>query len=117
MFIVTTLMFIIGNAALAFILYMSIQKDQIFDLLFKWQNMLRKFDVAGTTNKLILYKILGGCLLCFSHFLSFIGFWLYLLFILELNAGLPAFWMWIIIYFVYVPTSTTLSLYIHKLLK
>lgn len=117
MFIVTTLMFIIGNAALAFILYMLIQKDQIFDLVFKWQNMLRKFDLAGTTNKLILYKILGGCLLCFSHFLSFLGFWLYLLFILELNAGFPAFWMWIIIYFVYVPTSTTLSLYIYKLLK
>lgn len=117
MFLVTTLLFIIGNATLAFILYMSIQKDQIFDLLFKWQNMLRKFDISGTRTGLILYKILGGCLLCFSHLLSFVGFWLYLLFVVELNAGFSAFWMWIIIYFVYVPTSTTLSLYIHKLLK
>lgn len=117
MFLLTTLLFIIGNAALAFILYVSIQKDQIFDLLFKWQNNLRKLDISGTKVGLVFYKILGGCLLCFSHFVSFIGFWLYLLFVLKLNAGFPAFWMWIIIYFVYVPTSTTLSLYIHKILK
>lgn len=114
MFIVTTIFFIIGNAALAFLLFMSIQKDQLFDKIFNWQKMLRNFDLKGTTKGWALSKFLGYCELCFAHFISFIGFWFYLILVLLLDSGFKFWFIWVIWYFLYVPTTTILSLYFIK---
>lgn len=114
MFIVTTLFFIIGNAALAFLLFIAIQKDQILDKVFKWQKMLRNLDLKGTTNSTLISKALGYCEFCFSHLMSFVGFWFYLTFVLAMDSGFKYWFIWIIWYFLYVPTTTILSLYFIK---
>lgn len=114
MFIALTILFITGNAAMAFILYLAIQKGQIFDLLFGWQKMLRKQDLKGTTSGMVLHKILGGCLLCFSHLIAFLGFWIYVIFSIRVGTPLGHWLLWFPVYMVYVPAVTTLTLYIHK---
>lgn len=114
MFIVTTIFFITGNAALAFLLFMSIQKDQLFDKIFGWQRMIRNFDIKGTAAGTLLHHILGGCELCFAHFVSFIGFWFYLILVHLLHSGFEYWIIWVIWYFLYVPITTILSLYFIK---
>ena len=111
MFIAFTILFIVGNASLAFLLFISTQKGQWLDLIFNWQSMLRKFDLSGTRKGMMLHKFLGGCDLCFCHLISFFGFWAYVVFIIGNDAGFRHWWMWIIWYLIYVPSSTNLGLY------
>ena len=112
MFIATTILFIIGNASLSFLLYFSIQSGQWLDLIFKWQKMLRNFDISGTKKGLIFHKILGGCSLCFAHLIAFLGFWAYFIFVTNLcQDNLFSWWKWFILYFIYVPTTTNIGLY------
>ncbi|KAB1228444.1 hypothetical protein [Chryseobacterium viscerum] len=114
MFIGITILFILGNASLAFILFMSIQKDQWIDKLFKWQSMLRNFDVKGTPSGMAAYKILGGCELCFAHLISFMGYWVYLLLMFILKMDYAHWFVLVIWYFIYVPLTTNISLYFIK---
>lgn len=111
MFINLTLLFLVANASLAFILYCSIQRGQWLDSLFGWQKMLRNFDIAGTPTKILLHKILGGCELCFSHLVTFLFFWVYIIFMVLMNLGFKNWYFWIVWYFIYVPIGTNLSLY------
>lgn len=118
MFIGITILFILGNASLAFMLFMSIQQDQWIDKLFKWQKMLREYDLKGTASGMALYKVLGGCELCFAHLISFLGYWVYLVFIFLLQTEVRHWAIWVIFYFIYVPLTTNVSLYfIKKLYK
>ncbi|ROI05445.1 hypothetical protein EGI16_03400 [Chryseobacterium sp. G0240] len=114
MFIGITILFILGNASLAFILFMSIQKDQWLDKLFKWQKMLRDFDIKGTPTGMAAYKILGGCELCFAHLISFLGYWVYLVFIFLLQTEVRHWAIWVIFYFIYIPLTTNVSLFFIK---
>lgn len=109
MLIAVIFLFIIGNASLAFLLYCSIQKGQWLDIILKWQTRLRNWDISGTTKGMVLHKILGGCELCFAHLISFVGFWFLVAFCYH-----TVDWRWVILYFVYVPTATNLSLYFIK---
>lgn len=78
-FIVITLFCLLCTGCVAKVLYISIQPDQWIDTLFKWQKLISYFgDRPGPLNTL-LYKTLGGCSFCFSHAITFICFWGYVL--------------------------------------
>lgn len=117
LFILFTLIAWVGTASLSKILYISIQQGQWLDQLLGWQGRLYKWDLAG---KQLLAKAGGYCELCFSHALSFISFWCYLIFSFEvahywiaepidsLLLKILVSFLW---YLIYVSVSTNLSLY------
>lgn len=71
-----TIFFIIGSACIAQMLYFSIQSGQWLDKLFKWQKGLDNLF----SKKSLLEKPLGGCEICFKHWVIFFCFWVYYLF-------------------------------------
>ncbi len=116
-FLLYTIIALISNASLAKILFISIQRGQWLDKLLGWQNRLLRWDLEGLRS---LAKIGGYCELCFSHVLSFIGFWAYVLFMnkvagLWISAISPNMIVTITInliwYLVYISLATNLSLY------
>lgn len=79
-FLAYTLFFLIANACFATMIWASIQQDQWMDKLFGWQKMIHKIgSKPGFVNE-FLYKNLGGCEFCFSHFITMICFVFYCLF-------------------------------------
>lgn len=67
MFLVYYLLFLIGTPCLYNFLWKAIQQDQ---MLGKWQDVLAWLYEQGYKN---LEKFLGGCELCFSHFVSWLS--------------------------------------------
>ncbi|WP_312208275.1 hypothetical protein [Empedobacter sp.] len=121
MFLEITLLiifYLLGVASFSFILFMSIQKGQWLDLLFNWQDKLRKWDVSGTKKGLFLSKIFGFCELCFSHLVSFVAFWFLLVGVsMQYDLHFPIF-IYVIWYFIQVPLQTVFNLFfITKLFK
>lgn len=116
-FLLYTLVAWMANACIAKILFISIQPGQWLDKLLNWQDRLHKWDLQG---KEFLVKNGGLCEMCFSHFLTFVSFWCYLLF---MNAAV-GYWISMpvehafvsiivnmIWYLAYVGIGTNLSLY------
>jgi hypothetical protein len=115
-FLLYTVIAILANACLAKILYISIQPGQWLDKLLGWQRRLQQWDIQGKT---FLVKAGGYCELCFSHFISFVSFWCYVLFAAQvlhtwLTAGIDniaiAIAINIIWYLVYISLATNLAL-------
>lgn len=77
-FLLYTVFFLIFNAAFAKVAYISIQPDQWFDRLFKWQNKIALWGARsnGFWDE-YRYKSWGGCEVCFSREMAFIGFAIY----------------------------------------
>lgn len=75
-FLLYTLLALLANACLAKLIYISIQPAQWLDKLLNWQQRLQRWDLQGRT---FLVKAGGYCELCFSHFITFISFWCYVL--------------------------------------
>lgn len=76
-FLLYTVMALLANAGMAMILYISLQQGQWLDKLLNWQHRLQLWDMEG---KEFLAKAGGYCELCFSHFITFVGFWPYAFF-------------------------------------
>jgi hypothetical protein len=93
--------FIISGACLAFIFYQAIQEGQI---LGGWQRVLKYLYAKGFDN---LEKFLGGCYMCFSHFMGIVTFVVY-------GCLFLSGWQWLL-YILFVPTFIVVSLMIKKL--
>ncbi|RYD50658.1 MAG: hypothetical protein EOP52_13430 [Sphingobacteriales bacterium] len=78
-FLLYTLFFWIGTAGLVKVLHQSIQKGEWLDKLLGWQAMLDRLYGLGGWRK-DLTKPLGECAFCFSHLVTFLCFWFYVLF-------------------------------------
>lgn len=115
-FLLYTIFALIANACLAKIIYISIQPGQWLDKLLNWQQRLKRWDLQGKT---FLVKAGGYCELCFSHFITFISFWCYVL----VSKVVLSFWLTagvdnlilkiavnIIWYLVYISLGTNLAL-------
>lgn len=116
-FLLYTMVAWLANAGLVKIIYISIQPGQWLDKLLNWQQRLQKWDMQGR----VFYAKAGGyCELCFSHVLTFAGFWLYVVFMNEvvgywisapvegLLASIFVNFTW---YLAYISIGTNLSLY------
>lgn len=79
-FLLYTLLFWVGTACAARVAYFSIQPGQWVDSIFGWQRMLDRLYASTQPWRRALEKILGGCEMCFSHFVAFCSFWLYVIF-------------------------------------
>lgn len=117
LFLIFTIIALVANACLAKILFISIQQGQWLDNLLGWQKKLQKWDRQG---KMFLVKAGGYCELCFSHAITFICFWGYVLFtntVLhywltdEINNVIVKLLIDVIWYLTFVSTGTNLSLY------
>jgi hypothetical protein len=122
-FLLYTIVALIANACLAKILFISIQQGQWLDSLLGWQKKLQKWDMEG---KMFLVKAGGYCELCFSHAVTFICFWCYVLFMNsvihywltdEVNNWITTITINIIWYLFYISTGTNLSLYLLNKMK
>jgi hypothetical protein len=116
-FFLYTLLALVANAATAKILYISIQPGQWLDKLLNWQYKLQQWDLEG---KEFLVKAGGYCELCFSHAVTFVGFWFYLFFMNDvagiwvsdgMHNVISAVVANIIWYLVYVSVGTNMALY------
>lgn len=122
-FLLYTITALIANACLVKILFISIQQGQWLDSLLGWQKKLQKWDREG---KMFLVKAGGYCELCFSHAVTFICFWCYVLFMNsvihywltdEVNNIIVKITINIIWYLTYISTGTNLSLYLLNKMK
>lgn len=116
-FLLYTIVAWLANACLIKILYISIQPGQWLDKLLHWQDRLHKWDLEG---KEFLVKAGGLCELCFSHFVTFVSYWFYLLFMhwaigywitALVENSIAAFVINLIWYLAYVGIGTNLALY------
>ncbi len=79
-FLLFTVIFWAGSAAIARVLYFSIQQGQWLDRLFGWQAMLAKLYEGPQRWKADAGKVLGDCRMCFGHFIVFLSYWAYYIF-------------------------------------
>lgn len=110
-FTILTFFFMLGTASLSLILYISIQHDQWLDMIFNWQDRLREWDLSGTKRGQFLAKIFGYCELCFSHFISFISFWVFLIsmnIFYDITTSIFIYFVW---YLIHVSFQTCLNLF------
>lgn len=116
-FLLYTAMAILANACIVKILHLSIQPGQWLDTLLGWQGKLQRWDMEG---KIFRAKAGGYCELCFSHIISFAGFWVYVFFMntvlhMWVSAQIDSVYGWILInltwYLVYISIATNASLY------
>lgn len=116
-FLLYTVLAWIANASLVKILHISIQPGQWLDTSLNWQDRLYNWDVKG---KQFLAKAGGLCELCFAHAITFISFWLYLLFMdqvvgywltTSIQSWLLSLFINFIWYLMYVGVGTNLALY------
>lgn len=117
MFLLYTIIALLANASLVKVLHISIQPGEWIDSIFQYQQRLQKWDMNGNV---FLSKVGGNCEVCFSHALTFIGYWLYLLFMNEIAdvwiTDVVHNWFWIVFgnvlwYLLYVSIGSMLSLY------
>lgn len=116
-FLVWSFVFWLGTAATAKVIHFAIQPGQIFG---RWQHKLRTWDLQGTAWGTLLFKIGGGCAMCFSHAISLLSFPLYCIFLVKAVGLWVPSWSGILIvdivlnivwFFLYVYISTVLALY------
>ncbi|WP_276135015.1 hypothetical protein [Polluticoccus soli] len=116
-FLLYTIVALIANACLVRILYISIQPGKWLDKLLNWQQRLQKWDLQGKT---FLVKAGGYCELCFSHFITFISFWCYVLVCkvvigFWLTAGIDNIFLKVAVniiwYLVYISVGTNIALF------
>lgn len=114
-FLLMTVFFLIATAAFSSVMWVSIQNDQWLDKVVGWQKMLsRHGSEPGFWNEFV-YKALGGCEFCFSHFITVICFVFYCLFMNVTVGWLGIEPLWasiignIVWYLVYISTGTMLS--------
>lgn len=116
-FLLYTIIAWLANASLAKIIHISIQPGQWIDTLFNYQKRLQQWDMSGN---LFFSKAGGYCEVCFSHLLSFIGYWIYILFMNTIAdvwiADFVQAWYWVVFgnivwYLVYISIGSMLSLY------
>ena len=107
----------LANASLVKILHISIQPGQWIDTLFNYQKHLQEWDLRGN---IFLSKVGGNCEVCFSHTLTFFGYWVYVVFMnMVLNVwisdSLEVMWQILLVnivwYLVYASIGSMLSLY------
>lgn len=111
-FIVFSLIFWIGVAGFTFMLWVSIQPGNWAE---KWQNKLRAWDLSGNE---FLYRVMGGCQVCFAHAVAQLSFLVYLAFFFCLELWSMGFLGGLIWYGLYISISTNLNLFfITKLYK
>jgi hypothetical protein len=85
-FLLYTIFFILGSVSFVTVMWVSIQPGQWLDSLFGWQRVLNRIGMrSGPFNELV-YKAFGGCMFCFCHWMSFLCFWTYALFMTQ-NVG------------------------------
>ncbi|RYE25455.1 MAG: hypothetical protein EOP51_04010 [Sphingobacteriales bacterium] len=122
-FLLYTIVALVANACLVKILFISIQQGQWLDNLLGWQKKLQEWDRQG---KVFVVKAGGYCELCFSHAVTFICFWCYVLFMNavlhywltdEVNNMIVKIVINIIWYLTYISTGTNLSLYLLNKMK
>jgi len=116
-FILYTVVALVANASFVKILHISIQPGQWIDSLFNYQKRLQKWDLTGN---IFLSKVGGNCEVCFSHAFTFVGYWMYLLF---MNGVVDLWitdavnnWFWVVfgnvlLYLLYVSVGSMLALY------
>lgn len=116
-FILYTIVAWVANASIAKIIFISIQPGQWLDKLLNWQKRLYEWDIEGNE---FLAKAGGLCELCFSHLITFVGYWAYLFFMQTaigywvtspVDNHLTAFLVNIIWYLVYVSIGTNMAVY------
>lgn len=116
-FLLYTVVALLSNAGIAKILHISIQPGQWLDTILDWQKRLQRWDMQG---KQFLAKSGGYCEICFSHWVSFAGFWVYSFFmnmvlhtwVTDMSPNIVVtITINIIWYVVYVSLGTNLSLY------
>lgn len=116
-FLLYTLLAWVANASLVKILHVSIQQGQWLDKLLNWQDRLYNWDIEG---KDFLAKAGGLCELCFSHAITFISFWCYILFMSEvlglwvtarIDSWLLALFINVLWYLIYISIGTNMALY------
>lgn len=103
MFIVYTLLFMLSGVAMFKFMWLAIQEGQ---MLGKYQRFLTYLRNRGLYN---LENFLGGCEMCFSHFMAIVSFILYNIFMREMDMYLVKSWLNIVWYLVYVCTVWYLS--------
>jgi hypothetical protein len=102
-FLLYTVIALIANASMVKIIHISIQPGQWLGI---WQKQLAKWDEKGN---MFLAKAGGLCEVCFSHAMTFIFFWVYLISMVHVFD--IVWYAWILWYFIYVSIGTILSLY------
>lgn len=119
MFFVITFIAWISISAVAKVLYISIQPEQWIDKLLHWQNRLQKWGVGTGFWNEYRYRAWGGCSICFSRFVAFLGFWAYLFMALFLfNSWLPNSNLWVAIvsniiwYLAFCSVSTIINIFV-----
>lgn len=106
-FFLTALVFAVCTACFFFVSFFTIQEGQIFG---KWQQVLSRLRNSRKAAMRALAKPLGDCELCTAHLTAMVSFIVLLLF-----TGAPFAWyIGIVIYFLYVPAVTVLSMVLLK---
>lgn len=103
MFIIYTLLFMFSSVGMFKFLWIAIQEGQMFG---RYQKLL---DWLYSKNLYNLEKFLGGCEVCFAHFVSIISFIIYNIFMREMELYLVRSWLNLVWYIVYVMTVWYLS--------
>jgi hypothetical protein len=116
LFLITTLFFLAGTCFFAKVIYFSIQEDQWLDSLFGWQKMLERVGNKSGGWNAIIYKALGGCQFCFSHFISLLTFFFYALVMVfcfhlwpSFDTNIAQILFSLVWYLIYVSTGTVLA--------
>lgn len=119
MFLIVSIISWVSIAAIAKMLYISIQPDQWLDKLLNWQDKLQKWGVGSGFWDEYRYKSWGGCAICFSRFVAFWGFWAYLFMsVFLVQAWLPYADWWVTIianlmwYVAFCSVSTIINIFV-----
>lgn len=114
-FLIFTLLFWAAHCAFLFFFFIMIQAGQALDILFNYQNLLRRFYASDKTWKNLLGKAIGDCELCTTFWTSPLMFLLYYLFVNSLGywivEGVTANLIW---FFVYWVLSGSIAFYYTK---
>lgn len=76
-FLLYTLLFSMAGMCWVRVMTILIQPMQLLDMIFGWQKMLNRLANSPVKRNQGLAKILGDCEVCWSHFLTFIWFFVY----------------------------------------
>lgn len=111
-FVLLSVFFLLATAAVAKVLYISIQPEQWLDKLFNWQTKLARWGSGSGWWDEYRYKAWGGCATCFSRVVSF---WAFVVYVFVAHVGFDAWfhfdkwWVAIIVNFFYWAFYSSLS--------
>lgn len=122
-FLITAIAFLAGTAGLVFVALFTVQEGQIFGA---WQNVLSRLRNSRKASLRFIAKPLGDCEMCFAHLFAMLSFVCFVVFMkslfgywptMNIDSWLLTIFLNLIIYFLYVPTSTVLSMLTIKLFQ